>query len=95
MKTGTESALGMFTKKSDAAPVMALVQKIIVPYFTGCVITVCILWIVGIFVLALLGIYLSESTGPKTQVIKPKPGIECVVVSAVDSISVDCWKASD
>ena len=27
-----------------------------------------------------------------TQVIKPRPGIECVVVSAADSISVDCWK---
>jgi flagellar basal body-associated protein FliL len=26
-----------------------------------------------------------------TQVIKPKPGIECVVVSAADSTSVDCW----
>ncbi len=28
-----------------------------------------------------------------TQVITPKPGIECVVVSATDSTSVDCWKA--
>jgi len=27
-----------------------------------------------------------------TQVIKPRPGIECVVVSATDSTSVDCWK---
>lgn len=27
-----------------------------------------------------------------TQVINPKPGIECVVVSATDSTSVDCWK---
>jgi len=28
-----------------------------------------------------------------TQIIKPKSGIECVVVSATDSTSVDCWKA--
>ena len=28
-----------------------------------------------------------------TQIIKPKAGIECVVVSASDSTSVDCWKA--
>lgn len=28
-----------------------------------------------------------------TQVINPKPGIECIVVSATDSTSVDCWKA--
>lgn len=28
-----------------------------------------------------------------TQVIKPKPGIECVVVSATDSTSVDCWES--
>lgn len=28
-----------------------------------------------------------------TQVINPRPGIECVVVSATDSTSVDCWKA--
>ena len=27
-----------------------------------------------------------------TQLINPKPGIECVVVSASDSTSVDCWK---
>jgi len=28
-----------------------------------------------------------------TQIITPKAGIECVVVSASDSTSVDCWKA--
>lgn len=28
-----------------------------------------------------------------TQIIKPKAGVECVVVSASDSTSVDCWKA--
>lgn len=28
-----------------------------------------------------------------TQVINPKPGIECVVVSASDSISTDCWES--
>ena len=27
-----------------------------------------------------------------TQIITPKAGIECVVVSASDSTSVDCWK---
>ena len=26
-----------------------------------------------------------------TQVINPRPGVECVVVSASDSTSVDCW----
>lgn len=28
----------------------------------------------------------------QTQVINPKNGIECVVISASDSTSVDCWK---
>ena len=28
-----------------------------------------------------------------TQLINPKNGIECVVVSAADSTSVDCWKS--
>ena len=27
------------------------------------------------------------------QVINPRPGVECVIVSASDSISVDCWKS--
>lgn len=27
-----------------------------------------------------------------TQVINPRNGVECVVVSASDSTSVDCWK---
>lgn len=36
--------------------------------------------------------FLSAAT-LQTQVITPKPGIECVVVSATDSTSVDCWKA--
>lgn len=27
-----------------------------------------------------------------TQIITPKVGVECVVVSAADSTSVDCWK---
>jgi len=27
-----------------------------------------------------------------TQIITPKAGIECVVVSASDSTSVDCWE---
>lgn len=27
-----------------------------------------------------------------TQIINPKNGVECVVVSATDSTSVDCWK---
>ena len=26
------------------------------------------------------------------QIIQPKAGIECVVVTATDSSSVDCWK---
>lgn len=29
-----------------------------------------------------------------TQVINPKPNVECVVVSATDSTSVDCWKTN-
>ena len=29
-----------------------------------------------------------------TQLIKPKAGIECVIVSATDSTSVDCWKTN-
>jgi len=27
-----------------------------------------------------------------TQVIEPAPNVQCVVVSASDSTSVDCWK---
>jgi hypothetical protein len=29
-----------------------------------------------------------------TQIITPKQGVECVVVSASDSTSVDCWKVN-
>ena len=29
-----------------------------------------------------------------TQVIQPKAGVECVVVSATDSTSVDCWQVN-
>lgn len=30
----------------------------------------------------------------QTQIITPKPGIECVVVNASDSASVDCWRVN-
>ena len=57
-----------------------------------------IIMVVGVVIvigLVLGGMYflrfLSAAT-LHTQVITPKHGIECVVVSATDSTSVDCWK---
>ena len=57
-----------------------------------------ILGIIGTLVVTglILGImygyrFLSAAT-LHTQVINPRPGIECVVVNATDSTSVDCWK---
>ena len=46
-------------------------------------------------VLGLLVILFSDAATVKTQVINPKPGIECVVASTTDSIAVDCWEISD
>jgi hypothetical protein len=46
--------------------------------------------------LALGGLYIARffnAATLHTQVIKPKPGVECVVVSASDSTSVDCWES--
>jgi len=34
----------------------------------------------------------SKAATLHTQVIKPRPNVECVVVSATESTSVDCWK---
>lgn len=58
-----------------------------------------ILGVVGVVVvvgLILGGMYVLRffnAATLHTQVINPKSGIECVVVSASDSTSVDCWKA--
>ncbi|MCP3698968.1 MAG: hypothetical protein GY920_10500 [Aliivibrio sp.] len=44
------------------------------------------------------GIYFSRiinSATLQTQIVKPKEGIECVVISAADSTSVDCWKTKE
>lgn len=49
---------------------------------------------VGLFVLGFMGLLRSFNAATlNTQVINPRPGIECVVVSATDSTSVDCWEA--
>lgn len=45
----------------------------------------------AVFVIAMLTKWLNASA-LQTQIINPKPGIECVIVSATDSTSVDCWK---
>jgi len=58
-----------------------------------------ILGVVGVVVvvgLILGGMYVLRffnAATLHTQIITPKAGIECVVVSASDSTSVDCWKA--
>ena len=51
---------------------------------------------VVVIVLILGGMYVLRffnAATLHTQVINPKPGVECVVVSANESTSVDCWKA--
>lgn len=62
-----------------------MIEKIIAGVF-------CFVFVVGLII---GGMYLFRSFNAATlhnQVITPKEGIECVVVSATDSISVDCWK---
>ena len=54
----------------------------------------------GVFVVAVVsaGIYFSRIINAatlQTQIVKPKEGIECVVISAADSTSVDCWKTKE
>jgi len=54
-------------------------------------------------VIAFLGVviglmYLSmafNAANLHNQIIDPAPGIQCVVVSAGDSTSVDCWKINE
>ena len=53
-----------------------------------CVVVVICLILGGMYVLR----FFNAAT-LHTQIITPKEGIECVVVSASDSISTDCWKA--
>ncbi len=55
---------------------------------------------VGVFVVAVVaaGIYFSRIINAatlQTQIVKPKDGVECVVISAADSTSVDCWKTKE
>ena len=50
--------------------------------------------IIGLIIVALLAFasrWFNAST-LQTKIINPKPGIECVIVSATDSTSIDCWK---
>jgi len=52
--------------------------------------------IIAVIGIVLGGMYMLRSFNAATlhtQIINPKNGIECVVVSAADSTSVDCWKA--
>jgi hypothetical protein len=54
-----------------------------------------IVGVVGVIGLVFGGMYLLRffnAATLHTQVINPKPGVECVVVSAADSTAVDCWK---
>ena len=61
------------------------------------------LWFYVFIILAVIGLVLGviyfvklfNAATLHTQVINPRPGIECVVVSATDSTSVDCWKIQD
>jgi hypothetical protein len=58
-----------------------------------------IISVVGVIILASLfmifmyGLRFLNAATLQTKVINPKPGVECVVVSATDSTSVDCWPA--
>ncbi len=54
----------------------------------------------GVFVVSVVaaGIYFSRIINAatlQTQIVKPKDGVECVVISAADSTSVDCWKTKE
>lgn len=56
--------------------------------------------VVVIFILALLGFgayflsYKVNQSMVSHKLISPKNGVECVVVTAKDSSSVDCWKVT-
>jgi len=56
----------------------------------------CVIAVVVVIGLILGGKYVLRffnAATLHTQIITPKAGVECVVVSASDSTSVDCWKA--
>lgn len=57
------------------------------------ILAVMALTFVGMIVVG--GMYMMRAFNAATlhtQIITPKQGVECVVVSAADSTSVDCWK---
>ena len=58
------------------------------------------IFVVIIFILVLLGFgvyflsYKVNQSMVSHKLISPKDGVECVVVTAKDSSSVDCWKVT-
>jgi len=48
--------------------------------------------ILGLILIFMYMASILNSTTLQTQVINPKADVECVVVNAASSISVDCWK---
>jgi len=36
-----------------------------------------------------------NATTVQNKIIKPKDGIECVVVTATDGVAVDCWRTQN
>lgn len=48
---------------------------------------------IGLILAAMYAIRAFNAATLHTQIITPKLGVECVVVSASESISVDCWKS--
>lgn len=48
-----------------------------------------------VFLIIIMGIKWLNAATVQNRIITPKPGVECVVVSASDSVSVACWKKAN
>ena len=54
---------------------------------------IAIIIIIGFILGGMYALRFFNAATLHTQIINPKAGIECIVVSASDSTSVDCWKS--
>ena len=53
---------------------------------------IAVVVVIGLILGGMYVLRFFNSATLHTQIITPKAGIECVVVSASDSTSVDCWE---
>ena len=57
------------------------------------ILVIGVIIILSLFMIFMYGLTFLNSATLQTKVISPRSGVECVVVSAKDSTSVDCWIA--